>query len=172
MPVRAAYAYRNGQRLRPVSLEEPVPPDADFAWISIVDPDEMDLTLLARRCALHPQIVRDAGDEHVRPKLTLRGDEIVVNARTVTREGDAIRYGTLALFLGRDHLISVRVGDFADPQSVRDQLEEAPDLLAQGVDYVLYAVLDFVVAGYLAVVESVEEDLFELERRALDTFLR
>lgn len=172
MTVSAAYSYRDGRRLGPVALGDPVPDGADFVWISVVAPDDRELEALARRCALHPQAIEDASDDHVRPKLTLRAEELVINARTVILEGDAIRYGTLALFVGRDHLISVRTGAFGDPQTVRDQLEESPELLAKGVDYVLYAILDFVVGGYAQVVDAIEEDLIELEREALDAFLK
>jgi magnesium transporter len=54
---------------------------------------------------------------------------------------------------------------------LRAQLESSPKLLAHGVDYVLHGVLDFVVDGYLPVVEEIEEDVLEIETRAIDAFL-
>ena len=40
-----------------------------------------------------------------------------------------------------------------------------------GVDYVLHAILDFVVDGYLPMVETIEEEVLAMEHRAIDNFL-
>ena len=40
-----------------------------------------------------------------------------------------------------------------------------------GVDYVLHAILDFVVDGYLPMVEAIEEEVLAMEHRAIDNFL-
>ena len=54
---------------------------------------------------------------------------------------------------------------------LRDQLEAAPTLLQHGVDYVLHAILDFVVDGYLPLVETIEDEVLAMEQRTLDNFL-
>ena len=53
----------------------------------------------------------------------------------------------------------------------RAQLEAAPSLLEHRPDYVLHAVLDFIVDGYLPVVETIEEHVLQMEQSALDNFL-
>ena len=40
-----------------------------------------------------------------------------------------------------------------------------------GVDYVLHAILDFVVDGYLPLVETIEEEVMAMEHHAIDNFL-
>jgi magnesium transporter len=50
-------------------------------------------------------------------------------------------------------------------------LEASPSLLSQGVDYVLHGILDFIVDGYLPIVEAVEEEVLAMEQRALNTSL-
>jgi magnesium transporter len=54
---------------------------------------------------------------------------------------------------------------------VRTQLEATPWLLKQGPDYVLHAILDFIVDGYFEVIDMVEEQVLAMEDRALDSFL-
>src|SRR4029077_3909376 len=54
---------------------------------------------------------------------------------------------------------------------LRAQLEAAPSLLGHGPDYVLHAILDFIVDGYLPVVETIEERVLNMEQSALDSFL-
>lgn len=43
--------------------------------------------------------------------------------------------------------------------------------MSHGVDYVLHAILDFIVDGYLPMVESIEEEVLAMEHRTVDHFL-
>ncbi len=51
------------------------------------------------------------------------------------------------------------------------RVEAAPAHLKHGVDYILHAVLDFIVDGYFPIVEAIEEEVLVMERQALDAFL-
>ncbi len=66
---------------------------------------------------------------------------------------------------------SVRHGSERAHSGLRQQLESSPGLLQHGVDYVLHAILDFIVDGYLPIVEAIEEEVLETEQRTLDAFL-
>ena len=50
---------------------------------------------------------------------------------------------------------------------MRARCKSCPRLLRHGEDYVLYAILDFVVDNYLPVVEAMESEVAELEDRVL-----
>ena len=50
---------------------------------------------------------------------------------------------------------------------MRVRCESCPRLLRHGEDYVVYAILDFVVDNYLPVVEAMENEVVELEDRVL-----
>ena len=50
---------------------------------------------------------------------------------------------------------------------VRTRCESCPRLLRHGEDYVLYAILDFVVDNYVPVIEALESEVAELEDRVL-----
>ena len=94
-----------------------------------------------------------------------------VVARTAHLEGGEIAYGETAMFVGHSHIISVRHVSARTHRALREQLEAAPSLLMHGVDYVLHAILDFVVDGYLPMVEAIEEEVLAMEHRAIDNFL-
>jgi magnesium transporter len=174
MTVIAAYLYRNGRRVQSVSLDHPVHCASDrseFVWIGLLEPTEEELRTLQENFGLHPLAVEDALKAHQLPKVDVYGDQLFVVARTAHLEGDTIEYGETSLFVGASHIISVRHGSERTHSVLREQLEAAPVLLGHGADYVLHAILDFIVDGYLPIVETVEEDVLEMERRALDTFL-
>jgi len=73
--------------------------------------------------------------------------------------------------LSETFVISVRHGSARAHSELRHQLEASPALLKHGVDYVLHAILDFIVDGYLPIVDSIEEEVLETEQHALDAFL-
>jgi magnesium transporter len=174
MTVVAAYAYRAGERVREVSLDEPetlTAVDGEFIWIGLVDPEEAELRALADIYDLHALAVEDALNGKQVPKVDVYGDQLFVVAKTAALEDDAIHYGETDIFVGRRHIITVRHGSTRAHNELRDHLEASPALLRHGVDYILHAVLDFIVDGYLPIVEDIEEDVLEMERHALDAFL-
>ena len=174
MSVVAAYLYRNGRRVRPVAIDERIDcleDKTEFVWIGLVDPSAEELQQLQETYNLHPLAVEDAGKGDQLPKVDVYGDQLFVVARTARLEGDEIGYGETAIFVGHSHVISVRHGSVRGHAALRDQLEAAPSLLMHGVDYVLHAILDFVVDGYLPVVEAIEDEVLEMEQRMLDNFL-
>ncbi|MEG8048315.1 magnesium/cobalt transporter CorA [Sphingomonas aerolata] len=174
MTVVAAYLYRHGKRVREVTIDEKVdcPTDkSEFVWIGICDPTDDEMRTLKEQYDLHPLAVEDAVNANQLPKIDVYGDQLFVVARTAHLEGDTIDYGETAIFVGHSHIISVRHGSARSHKALREQLEAAPTLLIHGVDYVLHAILDYIVDGYLPIVEQIEETVLAMEQRIIDAFL-
>ncbi len=174
MSVVAAYLYQHGQRVRPVTIDERIhcPEDkSQFVWIGLVDPTLEELQTLQASYDLHPLAVEDAAKGEQLPKLDVFGDQLFVVARTAWLEDGSIRYGETAIFVGHSHIISVRRTSSRGHADLRTQLESSPALLSHGVDYVLHAILDFIVDGYLPLGEALEDEVLAMEQRAVDNFL-
>jgi magnesium transporter len=174
MTVVAAYLYRHGKRVREVAIDEPIDRAGDkseFVWIGIANPTLEELRALQTQYDLHPLAVEDALKADQLPKIDVYGDQLFVVARTAHLDGEVIAYGETAMFVGHSHIISVRHVSARTHRALRDQLEAAPSLLMHGVDYVLHAILDFVVDGYLPMVETIEDEVLAMEHRAIDHFL-
>jgi len=178
MSIVAARLYRNGQAVRDLHIDESVACAVDtsadkseFVWIGLYEPTEAELRTLQDHYGLHPLAVEDAFKAHQLPKIDVYGDQLFVCAKTAHLEDSHISYGETALFVGRNHLISIRHGSARAHTELRRELEGNPEQLAHGVDYVLHAILDFIVDGYLPMVEDIEEEVLEMERRTIDAFL-
>ena len=173
MAVVSSFVYRNGRRVREAPLTEAglALRPGEFVWIGLVDPDEAELRLLAKKFRLHPLAVEDALSAHQLPKVEVYGHELFVVARTAELEQGHIHYGETHLFMGKSYVVSVRHGSARAHKALRTQLETSPALLAHGPDYVLHGVLDFIVDGYKPIVDDHEEEVLEIEARALDAFL-
>ncbi len=174
MAVVAAALYRDGRIVRDIRIDETVAFSEDasaFVWIGLHEPTAAELATLAEKYRLHPLAIEDAAKAHDLPKIDIYDHELFVVARTAHRDGDTIAYGETAIFVGANHIITVRHGSARAHTEVRARAEAAPEMLKHGPDYVLHAVLDFIVDGYFPVVDSIEEEVLAMERATLDAFL-
>ncbi|MBD3837039.1 magnesium and cobalt transport protein CorA [Brevundimonas sp.] len=173
MPVVASYVYKDGRRLR----EAPLTPQGlalgpdEFVWTGLVDPTREELDVLVRRFQLHPLAVEDALAAHQMPKVEVYGHELFVVARTAQKTDDHIDYGETHIFVGDDHVITIRHGSARTHTALRHLLEASPAQLRAGPDYVLHGVLDYVVDAYVPIVDASEDAVLEMEQKTLDAFL-
>ncbi|MCJ8517371.1 magnesium transporter [Pseudorhizobium tarimense] len=173
MTLIASHVYRGGKRSELVPLDGAPPAlgPEDFLWIGLHDPVASEIEGLAKTFGLHQLAVEDALSAHQVPKVEIYGEQLFVVAKTAHLEGDKIRYGETAIFVGRQHIISVRHGSARGHADLRSQLEASPQYLSQGPDYVLHAILDFIVDGYLPVVQEIEDKVLKMEKHMLASFL-
>ena len=174
MAVVAAYLYGDGARIRSVAIDEKcdcASEKSSFVWIGIVDPTMDEMAALQRTYDLHPLAIEDALNANQLPKIDVYGDQLFVVARTARLQGETIEYGETAMFVGHSHIITVRHGSERAHTALREQLEKAPKLLMHGTDYVLHALLDYIVDGYAPLVDDIEEEVLQMEANAADSFL-
>jgi magnesium transporter len=168
--VIAAAAYSGGRKVVDIAIEDSgawAAKPGHFVWIGIHQPDERELHQLQAQFHLHDLAIEDARDAHQRPKLEQYGDTTFVVMRTAFLVDGHIQLGETEIFVGRGYIISIRHGASASYARVRQCAEAAPHRLANGEDYVLYAIVDFIVDNYLAVVAHLAEDVEALEEDIL-----
>jgi magnesium transporter len=142
-----------------------------FVWLGLHEPSPEQLEQLGMVFSLHPLALEDASTPRQRPKIERHENDIFLAMRTlayvdrVDREagGDVVETGAVMVFLGEYFVITVRHGKHASMSGLRRRLEENTEQLALGPSAVLHAVTDKVVDDYLAVVDSVQQDLEEIE---------
>lgn len=174
MTVVASYLYRSGKRTEevPLAAQPFEASEGEFAWIGLADPSADEMASLQAMFGLHPLAVEDALNGNQVPKVDIYGDQLFVVAKTAHLEGDKIAYGETCIFVGKHHLVSVRHGSARSHKELRLQLEQSPQLLVHGPDYVLHGILDFIVDGYLPMVETLEDKVLELEKHVLVSLLQ
>ena len=79
-------------------------------------------------------------------------------------EREEVEFGEISIFLGASFVITVRQGAASDLHAARLRLEERPQLLREGPQAALWAILDKVVDDYAPVVEELERDIEEVEQ--------
>jgi magnesium transporter len=156
--VVASGVYVNGRRIADVSIDQAgawSKRPGHVVWIGLHEPDTALLQRVADQFDLHPLAIEDALYAHQQPKLERYGDGLFVVARTAQLIDGHIVFGETHIFVGKGYVISVRHGASAPYTAVRERCESSPDSLAKGEDYILYAILDFIVDNYRPVTESI-----------------
>ena len=175
MTIIAAHRYSAGKPAQHAlsldGIEHPLPAEREFDWVGLCDPTAAEMDLVRTQFALHPLAVEDALNPNQMPKIEVYGQQLFIVARTAAIDtGENIAYGQTAIFLGRHFIVTVRIGSMRAHNDLRRRLEADGDRLREGPDYVAHAILDFVVDGYLPILEKLEDSVQTMEERAIDRF--
>lgn len=169
MPIVDNAVYVQGQRTEnPENLEttyELLRARHGMAWIGMYRPSEAEVQSVATEFNLHHLAVEDALAGHQRPKLERYGDTLFIvlrPARYLDKE-ETVEFGEVHMFIGPEFAITIRHAEAPNLGVVRKRLETNAELLAQGPQAVMYAVLDQVVDEYGPVVAGLENDIDEIE---------
>ncbi len=97
------------------------------------------------------------------PKIEEYGDSLFVVLHMLEDEGPDLRVGEVAIFVGDRYVLSVRSGVRRGFSDVRARSEREPELLRHGAAYVLYALMDAVVDRYFPIVDSLDDEIEDVE---------
>ena len=160
--------YENGRKFADIPASEIhsyVCRPGCFVWVAMRDRDIALLEEMREQFNLHPLAVEDAQQGHQRPKVEEYGDSLFVVLHMIEPGNPDLRVGEVEIFAGPNYILSVRSGVEKGFDDVRARCESEPELLRQGSCYVLYALMDAVVDRYFPILDQLEDQLDELEKR-------
>ena len=168
--VVAAAAYLGGRRVAEIAIEDAGEwsrRPGHVVWIGLHEPSLTLLRQLQAEFGLHELAIEDALKAHQRPKLEQYGEALFVVARTAQMIDGRLSFGETHLFLGRGYVVSVRHGASTSYTPVRGRCEASPKAFSDGEDFILYAILDFIVDNYMPVLEAIQGEVEEIEDQVL-----
>ena len=132
-------------------------------WVDLTDPSPSLVEAVAAELGLHPLIAEDILERNQRPKLELTDGfaHLVVFAVAWDRE---LLVDEIDVVLGSTFLLTVHAR-FWDPRRAQHLREGVEPVLARGTDYLLWALLDYVVDDYYPVFDRIEDAVDDLEDR-------
>ena len=161
-------AYKDGHKVADIGIEEvqqTLSQPGHFVWVALREPDGETLGKLQQQLGLHPLAVEDARNGHQRPKIEDYGDSLFAVMHIIEPDGADLRVGEVAVFAGRNYVVSVRSHAERGFQEVRARCEREPELLRLGTGFVLYALTDAVVDRYFPLLDLLEGELESVEER-------
>ncbi|WP_367109396.1 magnesium/cobalt transporter CorA [uncultured Psychrobacter sp.] len=163
-----AYSRKTGKQLDKVALNDvskALSNSGQFIWLGLYDPSLGTMLKVQNAFDLHELAIEDAFADHQRAKVeNYDNDMIFVVLRTAKLEDNIIRYGTTAIFMGKNYLITIRNGPSNSYAPVREHCNRRPEKLRMGPIFVLHAILDFIVDNYMPVTDRLGRYLREQER--------
>jgi magnesium transporter len=164
--VVASVVYAEGRRVADIAIEKAGDwshKPGHVVWIGLHEPSLELLRKVQGQFGLHELAIEDALKAHQRPKIEQYGEALFIVARTAQMLDGRIAFGETHLFVGRGYVISVRHGASTSYTPVRERCEAAPTAFSEGEDFILYAVLDFIVDNYMPVIETIQAEVEEIE---------
>src|SRR5215467_1425808 len=166
--VVAASVYAGGRCISDIAIDEIgkwSKKPGHVVWIGLFEPSFELLSRIEAQLGLHYLAIEDAGKAHQHPKIEQYGDALFIVARTAQMVEGRIAFGETHLFVGRGYVVSVGHGASTSYSPVRKRCEACPTILSHGEDYILYAILDFIVDNYMPVLETVHREVEAMEDR-------
>jgi magnesium transporter len=137
------------------------------SWINVNGIHEIGhIETLGDCFGLHPLVLEDILNTDHRPKLEDYDDYLFLVLKMLFYEKEeGIRTEQVSLVLGPNYVLSFqeKVGDVFD--GVRERLRNSKGRIRKlGADYLAYALMDAVVDSYFAILESIGDEIEEMEQ--------
>lgn len=157
----ASRAYFNGRNPRTVDIDDLGQALAEpqvLVWLGLKEPDDALLLRVALQLGLDTHVLDDLQAKHRMPKVMDYGSVVLVVAMTVeVRASDGLpTFGETQMLIGSNFLLTLRRGALAPHTELRRRLENMPDRLARGSDFVAAELLDLLIDRY-----NLANDMFE-----------
>ena len=131
--------------------------------------DESLLREIESTFSIHPLALEDVVNVPCQPKAEVYDDHLLIIMRMAHGRGDEIVTEQVGLVLGRGHVLSFQEGQGDVFAAVRARLRSGVGRIRRaGVDYLAYALWDAIIDAFYPLVESLGEELEELEDEVME----
>jgi magnesium transporter len=145
--------------------------ESHVTWIDIQGFGNVGLLKsIAEQFCVHPLAMESVINVPQRPQVALYGEQLLIVARMVQIEEGAldIRLPQVSIFVGPNYVVTVQDTYSEVLAPIRDRLEQnRGPMRNSGSDYLAYAILDTVVDGYYPALETIGEEMENLESQVI-----
>ncbi|MGZ4521467.1 MAG: magnesium transporter CorA family protein [Actinomycetes bacterium] len=151
-------------------VSEHLTDESAVVWVDLCAPDLEDLQLVADELGLHTLAVEDATTGRQRPKFDRYAGHDFLTAYAVhldVASGELVT-GEIAAFITSTALVTVRKDDEFPIDGLLSRWDENVDLTKYGIGALVHGLLDFVVDGHFDAVQSLDDEIEQLEDLLFD----
>jgi magnesium transporter len=130
-----------------------------IVWVDISGPSPAELHDLAEELGLHELAVEDAIGPEQRPKVDRYPTHLFLTSYHVRVDIDRGKMAALEVdaFISKRWLITVRREDGFPIEDVTRRWDRSPHLVAHGVGFLLYGLLDVIIDGYFRALADLDD---------------
>ncbi|MBU0640206.1 MAG: magnesium/cobalt transporter CorA [Planctomycetes bacterium] len=144
--------------------------DDTVVWVDLEEPTEGEVRALDRIIRVDEAALEDCLHGEQRPRIDEYDDYVFVVAygAVVPEPNSGFDPRKLAIFCGKRFLITVHREPVRTIATIRERCDRHPErVLANGVDVLLYQIIDMMVDNFVDVADTYESRLEELEEKSL-----
>ncbi len=138
-------------------------------WIDLHNPTKKEHEQIKALFDIHPLVIEDCSKTHTRPKIELfkTYNFIVTNGvhykKDEHNKDKALSLIEFDFIIGKNFLISNHFGPSENIDELKKNTERLNLVMPKGADFVLHAILDIEVDNYFPLLDSIEEELEQVE---------
>jgi magnesium transporter len=166
--------YREGvlelENFPVADISDHITDPAVVVWLDLCLADGESLEIVEEEFGLHALALEDALHAGQRPKLDHYSSHLFVSAYAVALDDRSAELASseMAIFILPNALITVRKDHGFDIEQVVARWDNTPDLAKNGVGFLLYGLLDFIVDGHFTAVQVLDDCIDDLEDRLFE----
>lgn len=152
----------------PVSdISEVIGREGAMVWLDLHQPNAADLDVISEEFGLHPLAIEDATTVHQRPKLDRYSDHVFLNMYAIHVEdaSGTLHTSEISAFVLPRALITIRKAGGLPVEKMLARWDGAPQLLPHGPGALVHGLIDLVVDGHFAAVQSLDDLIEDLEEQ-------
>lgn len=131
-------------------------------WVHINAKSQKELDEVKKYFGFHKLAIEDSVDRQQRPKVEIFDDYLVIIVKDLELKANIV-VNQLALFVGKNYLVSVSNKELDEIKDVQKKLEvdnsPTPDRIA-------YKILDRIVDSYFPILDGIEDEIEHVEKTA------
>lgn len=133
-------------------------------WVSLSNPSDQELAQVLPHFVRQERILEEVTSKHTRPKVVEYEKASLVVAITIHNKSGGVQFGESQILFGEGFIISIWRHTALSDVETNQYLEEAPELIARGADYVVAEILDYITDDYTASLGSFEKRVENAEK--------
>jgi magnesium transporter len=143
---------------------------ANIVWFDLPGPDSTELDVIGRELSLHDLAVEDARHSGQRPKVDHYPEHLFVVAYSIVADPDTkqLRGHEVNAFVTKNALVTVRADEGFDIGEVMARWDSSTNLADNGVSFLLYGLLDYIVDTHYVAAELMDNEVEGLEDLLFD----
>lgn len=134
-------------------------------WMDVLNPGPEELSLLMEVFGFHPLTLEDVARGQQRPKIDEYKSYLFVVTYAAIPGGDCadLRTVEVGMFIGRNYLVTVHRDRVPALEEAMLRWPRGGSMLAEGVGFVVYTVMDAIIDAYFPLIEGIEDEVDETE---------
>lgn len=137
----------------------------NLLWVDIEKPTKEDFQTIQDIFDFHPLCIETCKRFSQMPKVDDYGDYIflVMHRISFDKKTGTIGLNELDMFLGKNYLVTIHMFESDVIHELREKIDTHTHLSSEGIDFLMYTIINDVIDKYFPVVDALDDLIDELE---------